>query len=39
MKRIIDNVVIPDNVGFADLRLERNPDGTVSFDWGVIERI
>lgn len=30
---------IPEGLDFADLKLAREPDGSVSFDWGVIERI
>ncbi|MZG45126.1 hypothetical protein F6X34_19995 [Dickeya dianthicola] len=33
------DVVAPDNVTFSDLRLARNQDGSVSFDWTVVERI
>lgn len=32
-------ITIPDDVDFADLRLTRDPDGSVSFDWRPIERI
>ena len=32
-------VAIPDELNFSDLRLARDPDGAVSFDWQVIERI
>lgn len=35
----IANVVIPEDITFSDLNLVRDPDGDVSFDWGVIERI
>lgn len=35
----IAKVVIPEGLAFSDLRLAREPDGSVSFDWGVIERI
>jgi hypothetical protein len=31
--------VIPDNVTFSDLKLARDPDGHISFDWVPIERI
>jgi len=33
------NASIPDDMDFADLRLARNADGAVSFDWAPIERI
>lgn len=39
MEQQMDNVAIPDDVTFSDLRLSRDPDGSVSFDWSVIERI
>lgn len=32
-------VTIPDELAFSDLHLSRDPDGSVSFDWSVIERI
>ena len=32
-------ITIPDDLAFADLGLRRTPDGTVSFDWRVIERV
>ena len=32
-------VAIPDDLEFADLQLAREADGSVSFDWSVIERI
>lgn len=32
-------VAIPDDLDFSDLSLARDPDGGVSFDWAVIERI
>ena len=32
-------IAIPDGVEFSDLRLARDPDGAVSFDWTPIERI
>ena len=31
--------VVPDDVRFTDLKLTRNADGHVSFDWSPIERI
>lgn len=39
MQQQMARVAIPDGVDFADLRLARDPDGSVSFDWGIIERI
>lgn len=30
---------IPDDVSFSDLQLSRQPDGSISFDWSVVERI
>jgi len=35
----IATAVIPAGVQFSDLKLARDTDGNVSFDWGVIERI
>lgn len=32
-------LTIPADVAFADLKLARDPDGHVSFDWAPIERI
>ena len=32
-------LVIPDGLDFAELRLARDPDGALSFDWEPIERI
>jgi hypothetical protein len=32
-------VCIPDDMTFADLKLARKPNGGVTFDWAVIERI
>lgn len=39
MQQHLAKVAIPDNLNFSDLRLARDPDGGVSFDWAVIERI
>ncbi|EWC40191.1 hypothetical protein B597_016575 [Stutzerimonas stutzeri KOS6] len=39
MQQQLARVAIPEGLDFADLRLSREPDGGVSFDWGVIERI
>ncbi len=35
----IARIIIPDDLAFSDLRLGREPDGSVSFDWAVITRI
>ena len=32
-------IAIPDDMDFSELRLARDADGAVSFDWAVIERI
>lgn len=39
MQQQIASVAIPEGLDFADLRLTREADGSVSFDWGVIARI
>lgn len=39
MRRQVARIGIPVEVDFSDLRLARDPDGAVSFDWSVIERI
>jgi hypothetical protein len=39
MKQKMAKVAIPDDLKFSDLHLSRDPDGNVSFDWAVIERI
>lgn len=39
MQQQLTRVAIPEGLDFADLRLARDPDGAVSFDWAVIERI
>lgn len=39
MQQQLARVAIPDGLEFADLRLTREADGNVSFDWRVIERI
>ena len=39
MRQKTTTAVIPDDVRFSDLRLARDPDGHVSFDWTPIERI
>lgn len=35
----LTTIKIPDDVQFADLKLARDSDGRVSFDWSPIERI
>lgn len=39
MQQQLEKVSIPDDLDFSDLRLARDPNGGVSFDWAVIERI
>ena len=39
MQQQMAKVAIPDDLDFSDLRLARDPDGGVSFDLAVIERI
>lgn len=39
MQRQVANISIPDTVSFADLKLARDADGMVSFDWHPIELI
>lgn len=39
MQQQMTKVAIPNDLNFSDLRLARDPDGSVSFDWAVIERI
>lgn len=39
MQQQMATISIPDDVRFSDLHLGREPDGSVSFDWAVIERI
>lgn len=39
MAQQLTKITIPDDVQFADLKLQRDPDGAVSFDWSPIERI
>jgi hypothetical protein len=39
MQQQMAKVAIPDDLTFSDLHLARDPDGSVSFDWAVIERI
>lgn len=37
--KMLAQIIIPDDVRFSDLRLARESDGMVSFDWSPIERI
>ena len=39
MQQQLTKIAIPDDVSFSSLRLGRDADGTVSFDWAPIERI
>jgi len=39
MQRQLAAVIIPDDVDFADLRLGRDADGMVTFDWQPLSRI
>lgn len=39
MTQQLTRIAIPDDVQFADLKLQRDPDGAVSFDWTPIDRI
>lgn len=39
MQQQLARVAIPDDVEFADLKLARDADGAVSFDWTPIEHI
>ena len=39
MQQQLARVAIPEGLDFSDLRLAREADGAVSFDWAVIERI
>ncbi|HCP02789.1 MAG TPA: hypothetical protein DIT61_04615 [Pseudomonas sp.] len=39
MQQQMAKVAIPNDLDFSDLRLARDPCGSVSFDWAVIERI
>ena len=39
MQQQITKISIPDNLAFSDLHLSRDSDGSVSFDWAVIEQI
>jgi hypothetical protein len=39
MQQQMAKIAIPDDLTFSDLHLVRDLDGSVSFDWAVIERI
>jgi len=39
MERQLANITIPDTVNFSDLKLARDSDGMVSFDWLPVEEI
>lgn len=39
MQRQVANISIPDTVSFADLKLSRDADGMVSFDWHPLDLI
>lgn len=39
MQQRLIKVVIPEDLNFSDLHLARDPDGSVSFDWAVVERL
>ena len=39
MQQQLTRITIPDDVQFSDLKLQRDADGMVSFDWAPIERI
>lgn len=39
MPRQAMQIDIPDNISFADLKLTRDSDGMISFDWNPIERM
>lgn len=39
MRHQATTIGIPEGVNFSDLKLSRNPGGSVSFEWAVIERI
>lgn len=39
MDKIRLGITIPDHISFADLKLSREPNGMVSFDWAPIEAI
>ena len=35
---MLTTITIPEEVGFSDLSLSREPDGSVSFDMAVVEK-
>ena len=39
MEKMLTKITIPEGVDFSDLRLSREPDGSVSFDMAVVEKI
>lgn len=39
MQQQLTKIAIPDGVPFSSLRLGRDADGAISFDWSPIERI
>lgn len=39
MQQQLTRLQIPDGIRFADLKLARDPDGAVSFEWSVVERV
>lgn len=39
MQQQLTKITIPDDVEFSDLKLARDPDGHLSFEWDVLERI
>lgn len=39
MRQQITHISVPDDLNFSELRLAREPNGDVGFDWHVIERI
>ena len=39
MQQQLTRIIIPEGVTFADLKLARDPDGALSFDWAPIEAI
>lgn len=39
MEKMLTTITIPEEVDFSDLSLSREPDGSVSFDMAVVEKI
>lgn len=39
MRQQLTRIIIPEGITFASLRLARDPDGALSFDWSPIEAI